>query len=105
MADQLIRLSDALAVVQGVREEVRNCESLGGPLNAYEALTLTRTSLSTIMPADARPVLRGHWVRVDWWSTVVTYRCSECKFYAHTKASNFCPNCGADMRDNETAIS
>ena len=58
MAERLIRLSDALAVVQGVREEVRNCESLGGPLNAYEALTLVRTSLSTIAPADARPATK-----------------------------------------------
>lgn len=47
--------------------------------------------------ADVRPVVRGRWKRVDPRSTVVTFRCSECNYYAHMNATNFCPNCGADM--------
>ena len=49
--------------------------------------------------ADVRPVVRGQWKRVDPRSTVVTFRCSECNYYAHMIATNYCPNCGADMRE------
>ena len=48
---------------------------------------------------DVAPVVRGRWKRVDPRSTVVTFRCSECNYYAHMIATNFCPNCGADMRE------
>lgn len=29
------------------------------------------------------------------------YECSECKYVPHEIKSNFCPNCGADMRGNK----
>ena len=51
--------------------------------------------------ADVRPVVQGRWKRVDPRSTVVTFRCSECNYYAHMRATNYCPNCGADMRKEE----
>lgn len=51
--------------------------------------------------ADVRPVVRGRWKRVDPRSTVVTFKCSVCDWYAHMNATNFCPNCGADMREAE----
>ena len=49
---------------------------------------------------DVAPVKRGRWKRVDPRSTVVTFRCSECNYYAHMNATNFCPQCGA-MMDKE----
>lgn len=57
--------------------------------------------LRNLPPADVRPVRRGRWKRVDPRSTVVTFRCSECNYYAHINATNFCPNCGADMREGD----
>ena len=51
---------------------------------------------------DVRPVVRGRWKRVDPRSTVVTFRCSECNYYAHMNATKFCPNCGADMGEAKT---
>lgn len=58
--------------------------------------------------ADVRPVVRGRWIRkhddVCYWS-----ECSICgeyppkNRYGQEWLSDFCPNCGADMRgeDNE----
>ena len=57
------------------------------------------SEIERLPAADVRPVVRGRWKRVDPRSTVVTFRCSECNYYAHMNATNFCPNCGADMRE------
>lgn len=43
--------------------------------------------------ADVRPVVRGRWEK----DTPMGYKCSVCGCLMPGK-SNFCPNCGADMR-------
>lgn len=30
------------------------------------------------------------------------YSCAVCDYYSGTKRTNFCPNCGADMREEKT---
>lgn len=45
---------------------------------------------------------KGHW-EVEQTYCNFKFRCSECGYYEthayeDTKPSNFCPNCGADMR-------
>lgn len=57
------------------------------------------SALMELPAADVREVVRGRWKRVDPRSTVETFRCSECNYYAQMNATNFCPNCGADMRE------
>ena len=57
--------------------------------------------VQSVPAVDVRPVVRGRWKRVDPRSTVVTFRCSECNYYAHMNATKYCPNCGADMRQGE----
>ena len=58
-------------------------------------------SLPSVIPKPKT----GHWeTSVDRWGEVVTtvngYRCSECgEFNGYN--DNFCPNCGADMREGE----
>lgn len=87
MADEYIKREDAFTVLTEYyhhRADIQN-----------EAL---REALTRVPAADVRPVVRGLWKRVDPRSTVVTFRCSECNYYAHVNATNFCPNCGADMR-------
>ena len=53
--------------------------------------------LSDIPAADVRPVRRGKWIdhQEDRW---IYAKCSECET-VHDVRSNFCPNCGADMRE------
>jgi len=48
---------------------------------------------------------KGHWIAdVDRWGDVVTtvngYRCDKCNAFNLNK-DNYCPNCGADMREVE----
>lgn len=49
----------------------------------------------------------GHWIAdVDRWGDIVTtvngYRCSECNAF-NTDKDNYCPKCGAYMRESEDA--
>lgn len=51
--------------------------------------------MELIPAADVRPVVRGKWET----DTCHVY-CSICGEYENNK-SNFCPNCGADMREGD----
>lgn len=54
--------------------------------------------LDEVPAADVRPVVRGKWVEDDYGFV----RCSTCGMEweepEHPK-TNYCPNCGADMRE------
>ena len=53
-------------------------------------------SLKDIPPADVRPVVRGEWIGDG--DCII---CSNCKTAYTFMGSNFCPNCGADMRGGD----
>ena len=53
--------------------------------------------IEDIPAADVRPVRRGKWVDHPRWKWIYA-ECSECEVVSDVK-SNFCPNCGADMRE------
>lgn len=59
-----------------------------------------KKKLDHIPAADVRPVVRGHFTHdgSEWTNRWI---CSECGYkWFFTKAEcNFCPNCGADMRE------
>ncbi len=63
-------------------------------------------ALSAIPAADARPVVRGKWVPLIRYleNTVVGWECSVCGFGIDISEDgfNYCPKCGADMRERET---
>lgn len=50
--------------------------------------------IGVIPAADVRPVVRGKWKTYN-----NTYVCSACGRPVSFWQSNFCPNCGADMRE------
>lgn len=50
--------------------------------------------LTSIPAADVRPVVRGKWFQNGY-----SIRCSECGYDMPFAVRNFCPNCGADMRE------
>lgn len=67
--------------------------------------------VKAIPAADVALVRHGHWVPdkedIEWGNSLIHYRCSECKERPHFDKdkykfilSSYCPNCGADMRDN-----
>ena len=54
-----------------------------------------------VIAADVQPVKRGRWVyseRPEFGNPYGSYQCSECKHIVPYK-ENYCPNCGADMRE------
>lgn len=62
--------------------------------------------LERIPAADVRPVVRGTWIayRPDC-RPVTNWGCSNCEYDPDLNAKphfDFCPNCGADMREVHT---
>lgn len=72
-----------------------------------EAFKMLNEKIDSIPATDVRPVVRGKWKITDAYPHNVY--CSEChKKFAQTHWTvwedgslprNFCPNCGADMRE------
>ena len=53
----------------------------------------TQEAIESIPAADVRPVVRGKWIKIKYRSI-----CRDCSFRGFA-SWNFCPNCGADMRE------
>ena len=63
--------------------------------------------LTRVLPSVTPKPKTGHWIAdVDRWGDIVTtvngYRCSECNAF-NTDKDNYCPKCGAYMRESEDA--
>ncbi len=60
-------------------------------------------ALDSIPPADVRPNIHGHWEKVKKGITAGEFsnlfKCSCCDCELYDNEFNFCPNCGADMRE------
>lgn len=72
----------------------------------YKLIDSVLFEFSTV---DAMPVVHGHWtnlsISVSGYSSA---KCSVCGCIVHDGFSNvinYCPNCGADMRDNKMTVS
>jgi hypothetical protein len=97
IAAQCGECADACLEFDGIQPDCNQC-LLHGVLK----------ELATIPAADVRPVVRGKWVEelhpnVRYYQ----YKCSICgKFSGHDSEGwiwkpNFCPECGADMRETQ----
>lgn len=79
-------------------------EALLSATDGYDWQAGLKTVLKRIPAADVRPVVRGKWnnffgeVPGTTNFTVSLPQCSECGF-VFTWNSPYCPNCGADMRE------
>ncbi len=66
-----------------------------------------KSIINEIPAADVRPVVKGKWVRRTFasterggWKKKVFYCCSNCET-TWDAPTNFCPNCGAEMKEGE----
>jgi hypothetical protein len=71
-------------------------DALLSAAKGYDWIAGLKTLMKRIPAADVRPVTRGEWIdhQEGRW---IYAKCSECET-VHDVRSNFCPNCGADMR-------
>lgn len=90
------------------------CERPGCPILWGDGCNII-DRLNTIHAADVRPVVRGKWEKHEDFDhygggRFVEWVCSECdkrlrgdwatrNHIEETPTENFCPNCGADMRE------
>lgn len=66
----------------------------------------TQTTINKAPTLDVKPVVRGRWVEFETDTPPRRNGCSECGYITNpwlAHVYNFCPNCGADMRAQETA--
>jgi len=61
-----------------------------------------KKKIKEIPAADVRPVVKSIWKRIDYKPYGHDYECSSCK-WKNDMATHFCPNCGADMREDHDA--
>ena len=58
--------------------------------------------IKAIPAADVAPVVHGRWMHEECLGVVSLngYECSRCR-KNNGRATNYCPNCGAHMKDGE----
>lgn len=94
-----MRLGDLDALVKFIQDGLNNPDrekALGH--DAIEILAEIECNMPTIHPDSLRP--KGRWVYAGYTAFCGTpyCRCSLCGEGDTTHRTNFCPNCGADMR-------
>ena len=85
------------------REAARKlaCKICGDCDGGVDVCQFRDLDVDAIPAADVRPMVRGKWV-ADGDGYHWTYNCSVCGWkdgYPFNERHNYCPNCGADMRE------
>lgn len=101
--DDLIRRSDAENIFRNARKHMKPENYSEQELFIRDSILLGAEQIIHSIPAvDAVEVVRGKWLPANTQSnggTVYCFSCcSECGHKMATN-TNFCPNCGADMRE------
>ena len=99
----MARLIDANALDATIESLAEKYERTGR-LEAAKDYRFCQTVLGYAPTVDAKPVMYGCWYKAPHHP----YRCSNCgetallDMYGESHyRSNYCPNCGADMRDGD----
>lgn len=71
----------------------------------YPFIDDIQNALEELPAADVRPVVRGSWegetdfIYADLSQRVICGKCGAFAYFYDKMPMNFCPNCGADMRE------
>lgn len=66
-------------------------------------LEITKERMKGYPAADVRENARGEWAIEDCHAATYKYCCSKCKAH-HRAMYDFCPSCGADMRQKDDSV-
>lgn len=83
-----------------MREKIANLQkrrSHHGQHLLAEALDIVLIAIDKAPAADVAPVVHGRWD----YHTHTMQECSVCKRHTARHRFNYCPNCGAHMKDGE----
>lgn len=81
-----------------IERDAAKKEFLHAPMTEDEKILVIRR-IYAIPAADVVEVRHGRWERVDYGNGFYNYHCSSCRHIPRENIrSNYCPNCGADMR-------
>lgn len=104
MADEYIKREDVLKQLKKLAEQYLDSKRMCD-LFVCAGIKKVLPVVQSVPAADVREVKKGKWIVLDECSNEGIY-CPEChtKIFDFThkpkkKLSNFCPNCGADMRE------
>ena len=106
MADDYIKREDAIAALENLAKPYYKSR-LVYDRSICAGINTALREVQRVPAADVRPVARGQWIndrRCGFGS--VESECSICGRNQIRKSYyDFCPNCGADMREDEITIS
>jgi rubrerythrin len=85
-------MDDCISREAAINEQKRFCGYLDNDM-----LNRLEIAMRRIPAADVRPVARGRWIDTD--NYYQRWKCSVCGCHTRDARPPFCPNCGADMRE------
>lgn len=93
--NKYINASEAEMIIES---EAEYLYGEGLDVSAYRMWKL-QNQIRDIPSADVRENIHGEWETIDYDDGEYEFRCSSCQSqYDMPSKTNFCPNCGADMR-------
>ena len=106
-----MRLIDADALIMDLRYELEHdCDRYSYWTDKLERDAKYEFAIDRIESAptiEARPVVRGEWVKLDAHKGIEQFKCSICQSECYVPTCmgepmyGYCPNCGADMRGED----
>ena len=117
MAEYIERTSELILAANAGARVIENTKRYHGSFYIRDVFAPNHTEIAYLQAAkvlrdiedapaaDVAPVVHGHWID----KMVRDWHCSECNYqmakvrnfdgYCYDDKPNFCPNCGADMRE------
>ena len=101
--EDLIKRSDAIEAIELVDwyHQNRNKDIVSGANSReHQAWYKAEDIYKALEAVPAAKPKRGKWIDISEWYAP-RQKCSICETVVDGYGSNFCPNCGADMRERE----
>lgn len=97
-----MRTIDADALIESIKRQCGICKLMPDEEIRELAVVMEKGLIEEVNNAPTVEPKRGEWIDISEWYAP-RQKCSICEMVVDGYGSNYCPNCGADMRgeDNE----